>query len=311
MREDNTKRQWDFIEENFKFDYAAGIKWALRTLGDRWRAYKYALRNKYFFPNKRKEEILAEIPSKISPVEWTTFVNHYMDPKIKKQCLQNKINREKLQISHAGGSKSNARRANQMEKISEHLPEDQERAATEGVPSKVLAHPDDAIGKIYGPENEKRVRGFSSAICPGGFDKSKRIFGASNSGDTNNVSQQHVEHLEMQLQQAKDQVAAFHRFLLQKYGDESGKVIAYKERIEVIDEENKLVRFKVFDDDINQHYKDLKVTLQVNDEKNDERGCVTWTIEYEKINDDVEAPYGFVELLDIATKDIVLHLLKA
>ncbi|MED6210829.1 hypothetical protein PIB30_067848 [Stylosanthes scabra] len=130
MPEDNTKRQWDFIE--------------------------------------RKEEILAVIPSEISPVEWITFVNHYMDPKTKK-------------------------------KISEHLPEDQERAATEGVPSKVLAHPDDAIGKVYGPEYGKRVRGFSSFICLGGFGKSKRIFGVSNCEATNNVSQQHVEDLERQL----------------------------------------------------------------------------------------------------------------
>ncbi|MED6159206.1 hypothetical protein PIB30_040143 [Stylosanthes scabra] len=89
-----------------------------------------------------------------------------------------------------------------------------------------------------------------------------------------------------------------------------GKTTIYQERIEVIDEENKLVRFKVFDDDINEHYKDLKVTLEVS-EKNDERGCVKWTIEYEKINEEVEAPYGFVELLDITTKDIVIHLLKA
>ncbi|MED6111831.1 hypothetical protein PIB30_056005 [Stylosanthes scabra] len=124
----------------------------MRTLEDRWKAYKYGLHNKYFFPNKRKEEILAEIPSEISPVEWTTF-----------------------------------------EKISEHLPEDQERAATEGVPSKVLAHLDDAIEKIYGPKNGKGVRDFSSAICSGGFGKSKRIFGESNSGGTNNISQQHVE----------------------------------------------------------------------------------------------------------------------
>ncbi|MED6226167.1 hypothetical protein PIB30_100840 [Stylosanthes scabra] len=163
MPKDNTKRQWDFIE-------------ALKTLGDRWRAYKYDLRNKYFFPNKKKEEVLAVIPLEISPVEWTTF--------------------------------------------NIHLPEDQECAATESVPSKVLAHPDDAIGKVYGLENGKRVRGFSSSICPGDFGKSKRIFGASNCEATNNVSQQHVEDLERQLQQAKDQVATLYKFLSQKYGDE-------------------------------------------------------------------------------------------
>ncbi|RYR34120.1 hypothetical protein Ahy_A10g048841 [Arachis hypogaea] len=145
----------------------------LQTLGDRWKAHKYNLRGEYFFPNKRKAEILATNSSDILPVEWTAFVDHYMDLKIKKQCLQNARNREKLIVSHAGGSKSNARRATQMEKIAEHLSEDQERSATEGIHSKILAHPDDAIEKICGPENCKRVRGFSNAACPSDFGKSK------------------------------------------------------------------------------------------------------------------------------------------
>ncbi|RYQ92042.1 hypothetical protein Ahy_B09g098146 [Arachis hypogaea] len=236
MPEDNTKRQWKLIEENFEFDYAAGVKWALRTLGDRWKAHKYNLRGEYFFPNKRKVEILAANPSDIPPVEWTAFVDHYIDPKTKKQCLQNARNREKFIVSHAGGSKSNARRATQMEKklgrpvcrsevivstllkkygsyvsgegqrlaekIVEHLSEDQERAATEGIHSKVLAHPDDAIGKVCGPENGKRVRGFSNAACPSGFGKSKCIFGGAICGGSSSASQQHVTDLERQLQEA-------------------------------------------------------------------------------------------------------------
>ncbi|XLT09817.1 hypothetical protein HN51_055610 [Arachis hypogaea] len=236
MPEDNTKRQWKLIEENFEFDYAVGVKWALRTLGDRWKAHKYNLRGEYFFPNKRKVEILAANPSDIPPVEWTAFVDHYIDPKTKKQCLQNARNREKFIVSHAGGSKSNARRATQMEKklgrpvcrsevivstllkkygsyvsgegqrlaekIVEHLSEDQERAATEGIHSKVLAHPDDAIGKVCGPENGKRVRGFSNAACPSGFGKSKCIFGGAICGGSSSASQQHVTDLERQLQEA-------------------------------------------------------------------------------------------------------------
>ncbi|XP_057759993.1 uncharacterized protein LOC130980319 [Arachis stenosperma] len=264
MPEDNTKKQWNYIEENFEFDYAAGIKWALRTLGDRWKAYKYSLRNIYFYPNKTKEEILAtKIDSDIPPIEWAAFVHHYTNPKTKKQCLQNRKNREKLQVSHAGGSKSNARRANEMEKklgrpvcrsevilstlvkkngnyvngghnlaeqILEHLPEDQERAAAEGVPSKVLAHPNDAIGKVFGAENVGRVRGFSSAVCPVGFGKSKRIFGFTTGGVSSNVSQQHVLNLEKQVEtlekkldgyeETKIQLAALHKFLSSKYGDE-------------------------------------------------------------------------------------------
>ncbi|RYR04456.1 hypothetical protein Ahy_B06g084179 [Arachis hypogaea] len=238
--------------ENFEFDYAAGIKWTLRTLDDRWKAYKYSLRNIYFYPNKTKEEILAtKIDSDIPPIEWAAFVHHYINPKTKKQCLQNRKNREKLQC--AGGSKSNARRASEMsevilltlvkknenyvngghnlaEQILEHLPEDQERAASEGVPSKVLAHPNDAIGKVFGAENIGCVRGFSSAVCPVGFGKSKRIFGFTTGGVSSNVSQQHVLNLEKQVEtlekkldgyeETKIQLAALHKFLLSKYGDE-------------------------------------------------------------------------------------------
>ncbi|RYR78317.1 hypothetical protein Ahy_A01g003078 [Arachis hypogaea] len=97
-------------QKNFEFDYVAGVKWALRTLGDRSKAHKYNLRGEYFFPNKRKAKILAANPSNIPPVEWTTFVDHYIDPKTKKQCLQNAKNHEKLIVSHAGESKSNEKK---------------------------------------------------------------------------------------------------------------------------------------------------------------------------------------------------------
>ncbi|MED6191743.1 hypothetical protein PIB30_003545 [Stylosanthes scabra] len=75
------------------------------------------------------------------------------------------------------------------------------------LPSKVLVDPNDAIGKIYGPEDGKRVRGFSSVVCLVGFGKSKRIFEVASCGSSSNVSQQHVEDLERQLKQTKDQVA--------------------------------------------------------------------------------------------------------
>ncbi|KAJ1404525.1 putative transposase, Ptta/En/Spm, plant [Sesbania bispinosa] len=53
-----------------------------------------------------------------------------------------------------------------VDKIIEHLPEDQERAVTLGVPLKVLAHPDDAIEKVYGSEHSGRARGLGAGVCP-------------------------------------------------------------------------------------------------------------------------------------------------
>ncbi|QHO52603.1 uncharacterized protein DS421_2g40650 [Arachis hypogaea] len=93
-------------------------------------------------------------------------------------------------------------------------------AATEGIQSKVLAHPDYAIEKVCGPENGKRVRSFCNAACPSGFGKSKCIFGKAICGGSSSASQQLVANLERQFQEAKDQVATVHIFLQQKYGDE-------------------------------------------------------------------------------------------
>ncbi|XP_060185175.1 uncharacterized protein LOC132614677 isoform X1 [Lycium barbarum] len=200
MPDAKNRLQWQLIEENFEFDYVVGIKWVMHTLRDRWRAYKYTLRNKTFYPNKSKEEILANPPEYVDSIEWAAFVHHYQEEKMKKQSEQNTRNRSKLKVPHADGSKSNARRGRQMEKkhgrpvcrsevilstlmkkngnyvneegkiiadkISEHLSQDQEHAATLGVPLKILAHPNDAIGKVYGAEHSGRVRGLGGNICP-------------------------------------------------------------------------------------------------------------------------------------------------
>ncbi|WJX63484.1 hypothetical protein P8452_48361 [Trifolium repens] len=144
VAKENIKAQWKNIEDRFEFDYAAGIKW------------------------------------------------------MKKVSEQNTRNRKKLKVIHAGGSKSNARRGREMElqldrpicrgevylstlrkksgnyvndegkamadKILQHLPQDQERAATLGVPSKINAYPDDAIGKVHGAEHSGRVRGLGVGV---------------------------------------------------------------------------------------------------------------------------------------------------
>ncbi|QHN97485.1 hypothetical protein HN51_045243 [Arachis hypogaea] len=89
-----------------------------------------------------------------------------------------------------------------------------------------------------------------------------------------------------------------------------GKVTTCKETIESIDEKNKTIKFNFFDGDISQQYKVLKLTIQEIDNSN---GSVSakWTLEYEKINDNVEAPYGYMELYDKSTKEMDTHLLKA
>ncbi|KAJ1442482.1 START-like domain superfamily [Sesbania bispinosa] len=89
-----------------------------------------------------------------------------------------------------------------------------------------------------------------------------------------------------------------------------GKVHTCQESIESIDEQNKTIRFKLFGGDINQHYKTFKLIFELID-KNDGNVVVKWTTEYEKINEDIEPPNGYVEYFNKCTRDIDTYLLKA
>ncbi|KAM3355967.1 hypothetical protein P3S68_022681 [Capsicum galapagoense] len=114
---------------------------------------------------------------------------------IEKQCAQNAKNRKKLKVSHVGGSKSNAMRGLQMDKISEHLLEDQELAISYDVPLKILAHSNDAIRKVFGSEHFGRMCGLGGNVCP------SKAFGMSrnshvNLGSSSSIYHQRVEDLE-------------------------------------------------------------------------------------------------------------------
>ncbi|KAG5532167.1 hypothetical protein RHGRI_026701 [Rhododendron griersonianum] len=87
-----------------------------------------------------------------------------------------------------------------------------------------------------------------------------------------------------------------------------GKEKTAKEVIEAIDEEKKLVTFKVVEGDLLQLYKTFIITVHV--DTKGENNLVTWTLEYEKLNGDVEDPTTFMDLCIVVTKDIETHHLK-
>ncbi|XP_061336899.1 MLP-like protein 34 [Gastrolobium bilobum] len=73
-----------------------------------------------------------------------------------------------------------------------------------------------------------------------------------------------------------------------------GKVVSCKEKVESIDEEKKTITYSLFDGDVAQKYKTFKLIFQVID-KNDGRAAVNWTIEYERINEDIQPPFSYIE----------------
>ncbi|RDX71275.1 MLP-like protein 43, partial [Mucuna pruriens] len=89
-----------------------------------------------------------------------------------------------------------------------------------------------------------------------------------------------------------------------------GKVTTCHEKIESIDEPNKTVKFKLFGGEIDPQFKVLKVIFQAID-KNHGGAIIKWTVEYERISEEVHPPYGYVEYLHKCTSDVNGHFLKA
>ncbi|CAI9112868.1 OLC1v1013368C1 [Oldenlandia corymbosa var. corymbosa] len=87
-----------------------------------------------------------------------------------------------------------------------------------------------------------------------------------------------------------------------------GKERVLKDIVEAIDEANKSVTFRVFEGDIMDLYKTFVITLHV--DTLGERNLVTWTLEYEKLNESIPDPHSFMELLLQEIKDIESHHLK-
>ncbi|TKY68677.1 MLP protein 31 [Spatholobus suberectus] len=85
-----------------------------------------------------------------------------------------------------------------------------------------------------------------------------------------------------------------------------GKVETMKESIEAIDEENKLITFKFFDGEIGKNYKLFRLHVQGIDKE--EGGSIAkWTIEYEKLNEDIPPPYRYLDVITTTTTDIDAH----
>jgi len=87
-----------------------------------------------------------------------------------------------------------------------------------------------------------------------------------------------------------------------------GKKCVAKELVEVIDEQNKYVRFKIIEGDLLKEFKSLTVSLQV--VPKGEITAVKWTTEFEKIHDDGPYPTKILDFAIAITRDIEAHHLK-
>ncbi|KAL2518770.1 MLP-like protein [Abeliophyllum distichum] len=97
-------------------------------------------------------------------------------------------------------------------------------------------------------------------------------------------------------------------FYFWKYTHDGKQKVA-KAVIEAIDEEKRSMTFKVVEGDLMELYKSFKGGFHV--ETDGDIDLVTWNLEYEKLNDDVEDPLTLLGFFIKLAKDIESHHLKA
>ncbi|XP_054792350.1 MLP-like protein 43 [Prosopis cineraria] len=92
-----------------------------------------------------------------------------------------------------------------------------------------------------------------------------------------------------------------------------GKVVKCRERIEVYDEVNNMITFNLFEGDVMEQYKSFKLTLKVSDKVGGAGGgaIAKWTVDYEKLNEGIPDPGGYLDYVTNVTKDADAHLLTA
>ncbi|XP_019160136.1 PREDICTED: kirola-like [Ipomoea nil] len=87
-----------------------------------------------------------------------------------------------------------------------------------------------------------------------------------------------------------------------------GKTKTVKDVIEAIDDEKKLVKFRVIGGDLKESYKNFIITCHV--DTNGDDNFVTWALEYEKLKEEIPEPLTYLELLLNMTKDMDDHHAK-
>ncbi|KMT15739.1 hypothetical protein BVRB_3g057170 [Beta vulgaris subsp. vulgaris] len=87
-----------------------------------------------------------------------------------------------------------------------------------------------------------------------------------------------------------------------------GKKCVAKELVEAVDEEKKMVRFKIIEGDLLKEFKSFTLVVQVIPKDN--ITGVRWTAEFEKVHDEGHYPTKLIDFCIAVTKDIEAHHLK-
>ncbi|PIA46406.1 hypothetical protein AQUCO_01500148v1 [Aquilegia coerulea] len=95
---------------------------------------------------------------------------------------------------------------------------------------------------------------------------------------------------------------------LVKYSDDTPVITFAKEKVELLDDVNKILGYSVIDGELMTHYKTLKGKVEV--VPKGEGSLVKWSMEFEKASDEVPDPVLIQEYAAKAFTELDAYLLK-
>ncbi|XAR72242.1 hypothetical protein NMG60_11018814 [Bertholletia excelsa] len=88
-----------------------------------------------------------------------------------------------------------------------------------------------------------------------------------------------------------------------------GRPVIAKDKIGAVDEENRSITFDLIGGEVTKYYSSFKATLQATSREG--KNWAKWTLEFEKLNEQVPTPHSHMEFLLNGAKEIDAYLLNA
>ncbi|QHN88403.1 uncharacterized protein DS421_16g563250 [Arachis hypogaea] len=187
-----SKAKRDHAYNMLKDDAGGKIKRdILKRIGKNWKDSRHHLFHRCYKQIRTYEENLRHHPKGIDKNDWKKFVDYRLNEDTQKKCKQNTLNRSKQVYTHTGGSKTLARKKDEVEReqgrpvgrgelfIMTHKKRDgsyihpDARVVSEAISnverqdgsSKQLSQ-NDSLAQVLGKEHPGRVRALGAGPCP-------------------------------------------------------------------------------------------------------------------------------------------------
>ncbi|XP_020963777.1 uncharacterized protein LOC110265233 [Arachis ipaensis] len=200
----------------------------LKRIGKNWKDSRHHLFHRCYKQIRTYEKNLQHHPKGIDKNDWKKFVDYCLNEETQKKCKQNTLNRSKQLYTHTGGSKTLARKKDEVEREQgRHVGREELFIMTHKKKDGSYIHPDarvvsdgsskhlsqnDSLAQVLGKEHPGQVRALGAGSCP------TQVFGnaagqPSGSAESNAEDKRMIAELTAKLEEERAKRQSIHKVL--------------------------------------------------------------------------------------------------